>query len=93
VYIKGEDNTVADALSQVPTNAYPNERECPPHVMWMQPVNVVLSIATDTMVLEEIKAGYLSDTFCKKLESGSSAIPGTKRSNGLWYMGNHLVIP
>jgi hypothetical protein len=46
-YIRGEDNTVADALSRLPPNAYPDESltSIPPHVHWTNTntVNAVLS--------------------------------------------------
>jgi hypothetical protein len=59
VYIRGEDNTVADALSCVSPNAFPDEQlqvsllnssgsQLPP----MVPIGAVLLIATDHLVLE-----------------------------------------
>lgn len=67
-YIHGEDNTVADVLSRVPPNAFPDEFEdkCQPHKRWMRThsVNAVLSITTDQQVLQDIKTGYKTNKFC-----------------------------
>ena len=55
-YIR-EDNTVADALSRLPPNCFPDE--VPPTV-----VNTILMINSDREILKKIKAGYLEDDFC-----------------------------
>jgi hypothetical protein len=68
VYIHGEDNTVADALSCVSPNAFPDEQlqvsllnssgsQLPP----MVPIGAVLLIATDHLVLDAIRAGDLRE--------------------------------
>ena len=48
-YIHGEDNTVADALSRLPPNCFPDE--IAPMV-----VNVILTINSDRDILKKIKA-------------------------------------
>jgi hypothetical protein len=63
VYIHGEDNCVADALSRVPANAYPEERSQNLHEVWAMPVSATLSVRTDKAVLDRIKAGYEDDPF------------------------------
>jgi hypothetical protein len=94
VYIPGEANSVADALSRIPEGAFAGEdHSSPPHTVWGSTCAAVLSIATDTSVLEEIKAGYLQDEFCIKLASKNLSVPGVRKSNDLWYVGNRLVIP
>lgn len=96
VYIPGEDNTVADALSQVPPDAYPGESntESSLHSIWSSvSVNSVLRITTDISVLQNIKAGYLHDKFCKKLTDNHTSIVGVKKVNDLWYIGDCLLIP
>ena len=90
VYIKGEDNCVADALSCLP----PMESEQGPdyHEVWANThVGAVLSITTDAAVLADIVMGYKTDPFCQKLVESEST--GVKKVNDLWYIGAHLVIP
>jgi hypothetical protein len=93
VYIRGEDNTIADALSRMPPDAYDDEKEVKLHEAWKVPIGAVLSIASDERVLKTIKEGYKEDDFCRKLSEGKSKIPGIEESNGLWYVGGRLVIP
>jgi hypothetical protein len=54
-------------------------------------VGAVLTIATDQTVLDAIKCGYQSDEYCLKI--ANSGMPGTKHANGLWYIGDCLLIP
>ena len=88
IYIPGPDNTVADALSRLPEDT----DEIPiPHESWLSPVAAVLSIATDQTVLDAIKCGYTVDDYCVKI--AETSVPGTKFVNGLWYVGDRLLIP
>ena len=68
-YIRGEDNCVADALSRLPPDTFPDENPMiqDPHEHWKTPICAVLSIATDISVLASIKEGYDSDPFCQRL--------------------------
>ena len=91
-YIRGEDNCVADALSRLPPNTFPDEHVIQsPHEHWKTPICAVLSIATDISVLASIKEGYDSDPFCQRL--ARTGAPGAQFINGLWYVGDRLVIP
>jgi hypothetical protein len=83
-YIRGEDNTVADALSRLPPNCFTDELD-------PNSINAVLSIATDESILKKIKIGYTEDEFCKRV--ASSSMKGWHESNGLWYIGDRLLIP
>ena len=79
VYICGEDNCVADALSQVPEGAFPDEHavtSAPPilHDTWRHHIGAILSIMTNQLVLGSIKEGYKSDDFCIRLAQNS--VPG-----------------
>jgi len=87
-YIRGEDNTVADALSRLPPNCFPDEQN---DLAAKNSVNAVLSVMTDAEILTMIKAGYLEDKFCKCVASSSMA--GWTQSNRLWYIGDRLLIP
>ena len=51
----------------------------------------VLSISTDISVLVSIKEGYDLDPFCQCL--AQTGAPGAQLINGLWYVGDWLVIP
>ena len=79
VYICREDNCVADALSQVPEGAFPDEHavaSAPPilHDTWRHHIGAILSIMTNQLVLGSIKKGYKSDDFCIHLAQNS--VPG-----------------
>ena len=92
-YIRGEDNCVADALSWLPPNTFPDEHMTiwSPHEHWKTLICAVLSIATDISVLASIKEGYDSDPFCQCL--AQTGAPGAQFINGLWYVGDRLIIP
>ena len=90
VYIPGEDNTVADALSHIPEGGYPGKTV----VDTTSPgIHAVLLITTDPSILRAIQTGYDSDEFCKKVISSASSMQGITTSNGLWYIGDRLLIP
>lgn len=95
VYIRGEDNTVADALSRVPINGFPTENAelLTKGDIWSidNHVGAVLSVATDLSVLNAIRDGYKDDEFVQRLLK--SGIQGVTMSNGLVYTGTRLVIP
>ena len=79
-YIKGNNNTVVDALSHLsPTNL---EQAPVYHEVWANtPVNMVLSVTTDTAVLMAIQQGYESNPFCQKLIESETT--GVKKVNSL----------
>lgn len=92
VYIPGEDNTVADALSRVPVNGFPNEVVRNTHGVWTDNVvSAVLQLQVDESVLKEIIAGYDDDEFAKHALADN--IPGFRKANGLLYVSSRLVIP
>jgi hypothetical protein len=63
VYIPGEDNTVADALSCVPEGGYPRETVLD---ITSLGIHTILLITMDPSILHNIQTGYNSDEFCKK---------------------------
>ncbi|KAG9223840.1 hypothetical protein CCMSSC00406_0007702 [Pleurotus cornucopiae] len=99
-YIKGEDNTVADALSRefsceplitapvLAAGALASVCPAPPTV-----VAPVLRIDADGELLEKIVSGYEGDTWCQKLLSNGNNIAGVSRRNRLLYVGERLVVP
>jgi hypothetical protein len=98
--IKGEDNTVADALSRLPNDSPPSSNieleTCIKNwTAWAQAssVNATLTINVDSTFLDTIKSGYITDEFCKKVISYPESTPGIREVNGLWYIGSRLLIP
>jgi len=130
IYVKGEDNTVADALSRLPTFGQENTKTthsyayCPDDIQddaiasvfvpgddegvfsattalagagLSRPEDVVgatLSITSDKALLDLIRDGYgdnkwVNDTLMK----AKVGMPGIQITNGLWYVGNRLIIP
>jgi Integrase zinc binding domain len=86
--IRGEDNTVVDMLSCLPPNCFPDELDVS---VTMNTVGAMLSVTTDKEILTMIKSGYQEDKFCKCV--ASSSMEGWTQSNGLWYIGDRLLIP
>ena len=93
VYIKGEDNCITDALSWLPENCFKDwhPEQMAPHEHWKNTISAVLSITSDQKVLVSIKSGYNLDPYCVCLAKNN--IPGTHLVNGLWSVGDPLVIP
>jgi len=129
VYIKGEDNSVTDALSRLPclhsatdtensarhpytfcadddasdaiTSIWATDSHGPldtalalaacelPFVA----VNATMKIAADIEFLDVVKAGYTTDSWCKTLSSATPSLPDLVMRDGLWYIGNRLIIP
>ena len=83
VYIPGEDNTVADALSQVPDSAFLGKTTDTHMSVNHIGINVTLSIMTDPSILRMIQDGYKQDEFCKKLISSAPSTQGIHSANGL----------
>jgi hypothetical protein len=80
-YVKGEDNSVADALSHMPT----------------PPSTVVaasrLTITSDAQLLQKIKQGYETDKFASELIRHPEPQLGVRFENGLLFLNNRLVVP
>jgi hypothetical protein len=66
-YIKGEDNTVTDTLSQLS-----NEVDNTP----LAPVTSVLTIETNASLLKSIIEGYKTGPLCIKLKNTEKSIEG-----------------
>lgn len=57
-------------------------------------ISSFLTILADKMFLKEIKAGYATDKWVQNtLLKGQYSIPGIQQHDGLWYVGDCLVIP
>ena len=123
VYIKGEDNTVADSLSRYPfptvmecaeaekTSHHPCEvvKGCIALVRVLaraesplnsvaalssapEPENIKQVIIDDTLV-KEMREAYAKDLWCRQLLSAARGMPEVRVKDGLWFIGERLVIP
>jgi hypothetical protein len=102
-YIRGEDNTVADALSHLPMDACETVSDdvdvADPPLWWdswlsmHNSCNAILTISADKSFLNDVHEGYKHDDFCQKLASLDTCMPRLHSEHGLWYLGEHLVIP
>jgi RNase H-like domain found in reverse transcriptase/Integrase zinc binding domain len=63
-YIPGQDNTVADALSHLPSQSFPDK-------VPMDMVVAPLHLSVDKQLLTQIKEGYSTDEFCKHVTSSN----------------------
>ena len=127
-YLKGKDNSVADALSR------PRMTVCSPEAMnhrlfvdeddldtvcvllpskssakaackglisgCIQEVNastcvvaVTLAVSPDAGLLVAIKSGYKTDEWCKRLAVAAAGMQGVECRDGLWFIGDRLVVP
>ena len=90
-YIYEVDNMVVDALLCLPPKDFNTVGALAPHVIWASGVNMTMAISTDSSVLHTIQEGYKLDPSCDHLFKTNTL--GTTFINGLWYVGNHLLVP
>jgi Integrase zinc binding domain len=83
-YIPGQDNTVTDALSRLPSGSFPDE--------WNgNTVAATLHLSIDDDLVMQIKAGYSMDEFCKHV--AQNKMDSWKIKNDLWFLNVRLLIP
>ncbi|KIJ96388.1 hypothetical protein K443DRAFT_124464 [Laccaria amethystina LaAM-08-1] len=58
----------------------------------MQTVNATLEVTADKSFLEAIKSSYANNTWCKALPSATISWPGLVFHDGLWWIGDWLII-
>jgi hypothetical protein len=98
VYIKGEDNTVADALLRLPDDeADPitdaNDKLVPNYEAWWASTTAsILNISADSKFLKDIRLGYASDPFCVKMIGSNAFFTSLTNVNDLWYVGDCLLV-
>jgi Integrase zinc binding domain len=56
-------------------------------------VNATLTLAADSQFLNDIRAGYKADSFCKQFMEGQTSVLGVRSVDGLWCVGDRLLIP
>jgi hypothetical protein len=124
VYVKGEDNLVADALSRLPYKyvekseqataehdaAYPFSYHAEDPVTVFAPTAkpamcaIVAAlvdaapknsfrVTIDDELLTKVKMSYKNDAWCQKLLRPSQGLPSVQNKDGLWYIGESLVVP
>jgi hypothetical protein len=100
-YIRGEDNTAADALSRMP-DATPNPLLAACALAYTRSPSrretaalATLDISADESLLRDIISGYCDDEFAKQLtkDINAGSIEGARMENGLLYVGRRLLIP
>ena len=84
-YIKGEENMVVDALSQMPEEGEGEEGS--------KIFTAVLKISTDPKISEDIRVRYKSDAFCQQILKNLESFPMVKVEDRLIYIRSRLVIP
>ena len=82
-YVKGEENTVADALSRMPEDGNDSGGI----------VAATMAVSVDDQLSKDIWAGYGTDAFCQRILKNQDSFPTVKVIDGLIYIGSRLVIP
>ncbi len=80
IYVRGEDNTIADALSRIEPTMMDNV------------VVPVFTVTTDAGLVEQIKAGYQKDEWCRKLKENIGRMTEASMKDGLLYWKERLII-
>ncbi len=89
-YLLGEKNTVADALSQLPD---PNIVVVAAIFSKTQDRKIHSWFKLEDTILDEIKQGYLTDTFVTKLTSAAASMKNIEQRQGFWFIDDQLVVP
>jgi hypothetical protein len=124
VYVKGQDNTMADALSRYPSpltlcNTTAQEKAQHPHIGFntdsiiildcqdsptspltsiaalteANPQKIKLEFSIDDETVTKLRNAYRNDPWCQKLISASRGMPNLTVKDGLWFLGERLIIP
>ena len=76
--MKGEENTVADALSHMPEGEGEGS----------EAIATVLKISMDPKISDAIRVGYKSDAFCQCILKNIGSFPTIRIDDGLIYIGS-----
>ena len=55
-------------------------------------IGATLEITADKSFLEAVRSGYAEDAWCKTLPAAAISWPELKFRDGLWYVGERLII-
>ena len=83
VYIPGERNTIADAMSR-----YSFSVEAPALV-----IAGISEVSISTDFISQVKVGYTSDAFCVQALKNVKSVPGWKLEAGLLYFEDRILVP
>lgn len=86
-YIKGEDNTVADTLLQIPNVTEQSTA-----------VNAIFGIESNPKLFRRIRKGYIKDSWCAGIlkdmkHNVMDSKLGFELKNRLLFIGSRLIIP
>ena len=87
-YVRGGENTVADALSHMLEEGGRGEGEERSKIF-----AAVLKISIDPKISEDIRVRYNSDAFCQRILKNLESFPTVKVEDGLIYIGSRLIVP
>ena len=88
-YLPGEKNTVADALSRLPTTGMPAVAS----LLTADNRGTLSRFQLEDTLLKNIRTGYDSDPFTKKLANSAPGMPNIWEESGFWFVDNRLFIP
>jgi hypothetical protein len=89
-YLPGDQNTVADALSQLPDTETTTIASIFAQTRGRK---IRTGFELEDAILDEVKQGYASDPFTEKLTSASSGMQNITNKNSFWFIDERLVIP
>jgi hypothetical protein len=88
-YLPGEKNVVADALSRLPDTGI----SAIAAIVNTTNPNVHSRFEMEDALLDNIRTGYDTDPFTKKLASSALGMPNIREQNGFWFVDDRLFVP
>ena len=89
-YLLGEKNCAADALSRL---SDPPLHTVASMMSTTHTQKICSCFNLEDALLEDIKKGYNTDPFSKKLMSAATGMVNITQRNGFWFMDDRLLIP
>ena len=88
-YLPGEKNCVADALSRLPDTGIPALAA----IVGTTNPNIHSRFGMEDAMLENIRNGYDTDPFTKKLACSAPGMPNIRKENDFWFVDDRLFVP